>query len=119
MAIQYTDKVVLLNGVTAASTTSDPVDVSLRSQITIQLVASNIGSGNGSFAVNGSNDGTNYSPLSFRDGNGTAATTYVTSKVLSSNTSALIFVPAGMRFLEVVCTRTTDGTYSAIMEAAG
>ncbi len=119
MALQYTDKIVLIAPTTAASTTSDPVDVSLRSQITIQLVASGISSGNGAFAVKGSNDGTNFSTLSFRDGDGTAATTYVTSKVVSSNSSAMIFVPAGCRLIEVTCTRTTDGTYSAIMEAAG
>lgn len=119
MSINYTDNVTMLDAV-ATTTTSAGFDVSKRNQIVIQFLASGITSGNGSYTIDGSNNGTNWvTGISFRDAKATASTTFVVSKVLSANGSEAAFVPAGFKLLRVVVARTTDGNYSAIMEAAG
>ena len=119
MSLPFTDNSPLLNSVTA-TTTSVGFDVSKRQQVTLQFVASGITSGNGVFSVDASNDGTNWiTGIAFQDATATASNTLVTSKTLSSNTTAGAYVEPGWRYIRAKCTVTTDGTYSAIIEAAG
>lgn len=119
MALQYTNNIVALDAV-VVTTTSGAHDLSLRSQITAVFTAADITSGNGVFTVDASNDGTNWvTSIAMRDATATASTTWVTSKTLNANSSAAVQIPAGFRLYRVVCTRTTDGTYSAVIEAAG
>lgn len=127
MSLQYTNAIDLLTGTTPESssgvtidTTGLGYDVSLRSQIVVQFLAANISGGNGVFTIDGSNDGSNWTTgLACQDLTATASTTYVTSKTLSSNTSAAVKVPAGWRFIRAAVNLTTDGTYYAFMECAG
>lgn len=109
----------LLNAVTA-TTTSDVVEVGNLSRITIQILAAGISSGNGSFAVQGSNDGQNFDPLpvirSLANTNGQQLTRDL-SVALSTNVTEVLalddfYVP---KFIRVVLTFTTDGSYSAFL----
>lgn len=119
MSIPFSTNATMLSAVTA-TTTSDAQDVSKRQQIVIQFIAASITSGNGAFTIDGSNDGTNWvTGISFRDAKATASTTWIVTKTLSANSSEAAFVPAGFRYIRVVCTRTTDGTYSAIIQNGG
>jgi len=117
---QYTDNIIALNAVTT-TTTSSAYDMSKREQIGITFTCTGHSSGNGVFTVDGSNDGTNWvTGLAFQDATSTAATTWVTSKTLSSNTTAGIFIPYfAFKLIRVVCTVTTDGSYTAVIEASG
>ncbi len=116
----YTDNVVLLNAVTV-TTTSIVQDVSMREQISLVFTCASHTSGNGVFSVDASNDGANWvTSIAMVDATSTASTTYVTSKTLSSNTSAAVYLPLfPFRYLRVVCTVTTDGAYTAVMESQG
>lgn len=124
----YTDAVDLLTGTdtnkgsagVTVDTTGSGFDVSLRSQIVVQFLCTNHTSGNGVFSIDGSNDGSNWvTGLACQDMTATASTTYVTSKTLSSNTSAAVKVTSGFKFIRAVVDVTTDGTYFAFMESAG
>jgi hypothetical protein len=119
MSLPFTDNITALNAVTA-TTTSLGYDVSKRQQITVQFIASAITSGTGAFTIDGSNDGANWvTGIAFRDSKSTSSTTWVVTKTLSANGTEAAFVPAGFKLIRVVVTRTTDGTYSAIIQNAG
>lgn len=128
MALQYSNAIEMLSGTdtvlgtggVTVDTTGPKQDVSLRSQIVVQFVRANHTSGNSVFSLDGSNDGTNWTTgLAFQDLTATASTTFVTSKTLSSNTTAAGKVPSGWRFIRAVLDVTTDGTSYVFMEAAG
>jgi hypothetical protein len=112
---------VLLKEV-VATTTSDPVDVSLATKLAIQLIASSITSGNGKFEVEVSNDGgvtwSAYKRLISNIANAdTKNDTKVDSVTLNSNTSDMVYFPVGdyIGLIRAKVTRTTDGKYSAII----
>lgn len=127
MALPFTDNFVVLSAVTAsvANTAALAYDCSKRQLHSIQFVASAITSGNGAFGVEVSNDGTNwvvYNRLTSNVTNTNAQTdTRTAGPTLSSNTSSIHFFPVGdyFRYIRVFVTRTTDGTYSAILQQAG
>lgn len=131
MSLPYTQNQILLNAVTATvsaptTTASTGVaDVSNRQKMSLQFTASSITSGNGVFTVYVSNDGTNwvlYNRLTDNLANTNAQTdTRVASATLSTNTSKMYFFPVGdhFRYIGVAVARTTDGTYSATLQAAG
>lgn len=118
----YTSNLIALNAV-AADTTSEIFDVSQRELKSIQFIAASITSGNGVFTVEVSNDGTNFIAYNRLVDNltktNTQTDTYVASCTLSSNTSKIYFFPDGdyFRFIRVLVNMTTDGAYSAILEA--
>lgn len=110
---------VLLNAV-VATTTSEGVNVENLTHLSFQLIAASISAGNGAFAIQGSNDGTNWTALAVIDNLATANTeqlTRVTSKTVSSNIAVFVALEDFMKpkVIRVVLTRTTDGTYSCIM----
>jgi len=125
---RFSTNQVLIN----ASTTSvtDPVtatgantaDVSMRTKLAIQFVASAITSGNGVFKVYVSNAGTNwvqYNRLTDNVTNTNAQTdTRVASVTLNANGNKMYFFPVGdyFRYIGVSLAVTTDGTYSAILQ---
>lgn len=110
---------VLLNAVTA-TTTSVGMGVNNAGRLSIQVIAAGISAGNGVFTVEVSNDGTNWIAYNRLTTNVTNTNvqndTRVASVTLSSNTSAFLFFPPGDTFMSfrVICTRTTDGNYSAV-----
>jgi hypothetical protein len=117
MSSDYTENTVALNAVTI-TTTSNPIDISQRNNVSIQLLCSGHTSGNGVFKVQASNDGVNFTDsIALVDATSTTPTTYVASKTLSANGSAMIYLPQiSFRFIKVVCTVTTDGAYSAVVQ---
>lgn len=117
---QYTDNLTLLNAVTT-STVGQAFDISKREQLGFQLTAASITSGNGVFAIDFSNDGTNWiNNAALQDATATASTTYVTTKTLTSNTTAGMLVPLSpWKWVRARCNVTTDGAYSVIMESNG
>ena len=105
-------------------TTGIGVEVSERANISIQLIATGITSGNGVFTFEISNDQgvtwTAYNRLITNIANTNAQNdTKVASVTLSSNGSAFVFVPNGDYFgmIRVNVDRTTDGTYSAVVQS--
>lgn len=98
-------------------------DVSMRTKMSLQFVASGVSSGNGVFTVEVSNDGINwvaYNRLTTNVTNTNAQNdTRVASITLSSNTSSIVFFPLGdyFRYMRVNLNVTTDGVYSAILQA--
>ncbi len=119
MSIPFSTNVVMLNAVTA-DTTSEAYDVSKRQQITIQLLCSGHTSGSGAFSFDVSNDGSNWiTGIAFQDAVATASTTWVTSKTLNANGSAGVYIKGGWRYIRAVVDQTTDGAYSAIMQNGG
>lgn len=131
MGLNFTDNIALINAATASVT--DPVaamgtnvaDVSKRQKMSLQFLASAISSGNGVFKVYVSNDGTNWVQYNRLVENITVADAHnaslVGSVTLSSNSNKIYFFSPGdhFRYLGVSLAVTTDGTYSAILEAAG
>ena len=114
MSLPYTDNVTLLDAV-AADGNSAGFDVSKRQQITVEFIAA---SGDSTFSIDASNDGTNWiSGIAFLDATATATGTYVTSKVLSSAKGGAIVKP-GWRFLRVTVD-WTSGTATAILQCGG
>lgn len=119
---RFTTAAIPLDAV-VVTTTSDAFDVSMREKLSLQLTAAGITSGNGVFEVLVSNDGTNfvtYNRLTTNVANTNAQTdTRVASVTLNSNTSVMVFFPIGdhFRYIKVKVTRTTDGTYSAVLSA--
>lgn len=106
----------LLNAVTA-TTTSLGMPVIFSGRGSVQFVAGSITSGNGVFTVDVSNDGVNwiaYNRLTTNVANTNAQfDTRVASVTLSSNTSAIVFIPDPVVYFRVKVTVTTDGVYSA------
>lgn len=127
MALPYTNSILALNAVTAtvANTAAQVYDVSQRELKSIQFIASAITSGNGAFGVEVSNDGTNWVVYNRLIPNvaGTNAQTNaaVVAPTLSANSSQILFFPTSdyFRFIRIFVTRTTDGTYSAVLQLAG
>jgi hypothetical protein len=106
---------VALNAVTG-NTTSSAINVEGLDDLTIELFASAISSGNGVFTVDVSNDGTNWATgATMLNITQTAVGTYVASITLSSNTTAAAFLRKGFKLIRVVVAVTTDGAYSAIV----
>jgi len=111
-----------INGVTATGTTTGTViDVSMRDTVGAVFTCSGHTAGNGVFSIDASNDGTNWvTGVAFADATATASTTYVTSKTLNSNTSAAVYIPFfPFKLMRIVLVVTTDGTYTATVEASG
>lgn len=110
----------LLNAVTATKTSS-PFEVGSAEGRSIEFIANGISSGNGVFTVEVSNDGSNwvtYNRLVSNATNTNSQTdTRVGSVTLSSNANSIVFIPEGdvFKFIRVTVTRTTDGTYSAVL----
>lgn len=118
----YQTSETLLNAVTA-TTTSAGYYVGDRLKMSIQVFATGISAGNGVFTVDVSNDGTNWTAYNRLTSNVTNTNaqndTRVASVTLSSNTSNFLFFPEGdhFRYIRITVTRTTDGTYSAILNS--
>lgn len=118
---RFTDNAPVLNAV-VATTTSAAQDVSMRVKFSLQFIATSVTSGNGVFTVDVSNDGTTWTPYNRLTTNATNTNAQfdarVASVTLSSNGSQFAFFPVGdhFRYLRVTATRTTDGTYSAILQ---
>lgn len=119
---KFTSNTTALSAVTA-TTTSEAIDVSMRTKLSLQFTAASISSGNGVFSVSVSNDGTNfvtYNRLTTNVTNTNGQTdTRVASVTLSSNTSSIVFFPVGdyFRYIKVTCTVTTDGAYTATLQS--
>lgn len=120
---QFTTKEVMLSAV-SSTTTSAGFDVSLRCDLSIQLICSGHTSGNGVFTVDVSNDGgttwTAYNRIVTNVTNTNAQfDTRVASVTLSANGSAFMFFPNNDHFqmIRVTCTVTTDGAYTATLSA--
>lgn len=109
------------SGVT--SLTSNTRDVSMRTKLSIQFVCADHVAGNGVFKVWVSNDGENwvqYNRLTTNVTNTNGQTdTRVASVTLSADGSSIVFFPVGdyFRYIGVSVDITTDGTYSAILQA--
>lgn len=112
-------KEVLLNGVTA-TTTSRGVGVDNASRMSIQLTASGISSGTGTFTFGVSNDeGANYVGYqrmipNYQNTNAQNDVRLI-SVVMNANGSTMLFIPAGDTFglFRTTCTVATDGAYTA------
>jgi len=110
----------LLNAVTA-TTTSYSFEVGSAVGRSLQFVATGISSENGVFSVEVSNDNTNWTTYSRLVSNVTDTNAqddvHVASVTLNSNTNSMVFIPEddAFKFIRVTVTRTTDGTYSAIL----
>ena len=108
-----------MNGVTT-TTTSRGVSLDNAGRVSIQLIATGVSTGTGTFTVDVSNDGATWTPLQRLIPNlvGTNSQTdaFVLSKVLNSTGSSMIFIAPGDTFasMRITCTRATDGTYSAV-----
>ena len=114
-------QITLLNAVTA-TTTGTAVDVSSLENLSLQFTASGISSGNGVFTVKVSVDGTNFVAYNMLIDNVTNTNaqnnTRVPSKTLSSNTSVIVGLDSlsiGFKAIQVICTVTTDGSYTATL----
>ena len=118
---RFSNNTVMIDAV-VATTTSEPVDVSLRKKMSLQFFSSGVSTGNGVFTVEISNDGINWVAYNRLITNVTKASPAtdagVASVTLSSNTSAFAFFPVGdhFRMIRVVLTFTTNGVYSAILQ---
>lgn len=112
----------LLNAVTA-TTTSSAFELGSSVGRSLQFIASGITSGNGVFTVEISNNGTDWIAYNRLVTNVTDTNAqddvHAASVTLSSNTNAFAFIPEEdvFKFIRVVATRTTDGTYSAVLFA--
>lgn len=109
----------ILDGVTATS--SGVIETNNLENLTFQFKAASISAGNGVLTLLGSNDGVNYTAISFLDPTpaNTNAQTLIrkTSLTLSSNTSAIGSIENAFKFLylKFTVTVTTDGAYSVIV----
>lgn len=102
---------VLLNGV-IVTTTSASLNIENMGEIAIQVTCANHAAGNGVFSVLGSNDGVNYKALAVQD-NSAAPTTWITTKTLSGNGTDFVWLITPVKMIQILCTVTTDGTYTA------
>ena len=98
----------------AQTTTSSVYDISLARSIAFTFTSDTYSSGSGTYTIDVSNDGTNWvTSVAFLDATQTTATTYVTSKVLSSATTAgAVFLNKGFKLIRCVMTYSATGTYS-------
>ena len=100
------------------TTKSDVMNTNYLQNITFQFIATAITSGNGVLTLLGSNDGINFTAISFIDptpaNTNAQNTTRVTSLTLSSNGSKVGSVDetSKFEFLKWTITVTTDGSYS-------
>jgi hypothetical protein len=114
----------LINAV-SATTTSDGVDVSSFSKLSLQFSVTDVATGNGVYTVDVSNDnGTTWVPYNRLISNVTNTNVQTDTKVASvtlntSATKAMVFIPTDDKFqmLRVTVTYTTAGKYSAILLA--
>lgn len=125
---RFTSNQKVLDSV-VTTTTSGAQDTSMRIKYSLQFIATGITSGNGVFTVDvtNSDDGAGnannwvpYSRLITNAAKTNAQTdTGVASVTLSSTGSQFVFFPVGdhFRYIRVTCTRTIDGTYSAILQS--
>lgn len=111
----------LLNAVTT-TTTSTNFDVGNLENMSLQFTATGIASGNGVFSVKVSSDGTNFVTYNMLIDNvvntNAQNNTRIASKTLSSNTSAIVGLDTlsiGFKAIQVTCTVTTDGSYTAVL----
>jgi len=122
MSLQFTTNVKLLDAVTV-DTTGEYTDVSERETLSVQFTAADISSGNGVFTIEVSNDGVNFVTYNRLNDNLTNTNlqgdTRVGSVTLNSNTSKIYFFPNGdyFRYIRAKVDLTTDGTYSATLQA--
>lgn len=110
-----------INAVTV-TTSGTATDVSNLENMSLQFTAASISSGNGVFTVKVSVDGVNYVGYNMLIDNVTNSNaqnnTRVASKTLSSNTSVIVGLDTlsiGFKSIQVICTVTTDGSYSATL----
>jgi hypothetical protein len=103
----------------SATTTSDPINVEGLKEITVHLLAAGISSGNGAFTFDASNDGKTWvTGIGILDAKATARTTFVVSlSVTADATPQMALIPSGYKMIRVKVTRTTDGNYSAFLQA--
>lgn len=125
---RFSQNITLINA--AGTNVTDPVsvlgtntaDVSMRTKMSLQFIASAVTSGNGVFKVYVSNDGTNwvqYNRLTDNVTNTNVQTdTRVGSVTLSTTGTKIYFFPVGdyFRYIGVSLAWTTDGLYSAILQ---
>ena len=124
MSIIYTSNDTVLAATSSSVTNSNAIvyDCSKRQLKSIQFIASGITSGNGAFGVEVSNDGTNWVVYNRLIPNVTNTNsqndTRTAAPTLSASTSSIFFFPVGdyFRYIRVFVTRTTDGTYSAVLQ---
>jgi hypothetical protein len=116
----FTDKQTPINAVTG-TTTSAPLEVSLREKLSFVFTCANHSTGNGVLSIDGSIDGINWvTGLAFQDATSTAPTTYIVSKTLSANSTVGGFLPiVPFALIRFVCTVTTDGTYTVTSQSYG
>jgi hypothetical protein len=119
--------VYVLNGVTA-TTTSAPIFVGQARRVGIQIRCANHTSGNGVFTFKGSLEdaslnaaGVTLTALNVLIDNVTNTNaqnpTRIASKTLSANGDAFLWLDPSLlvQWLQVICTVTTDGTYTAFI----
>jgi hypothetical protein len=120
---RFSTNVKALSSVGVGTSLSNPIDVSMRTLISIQFTAAAITSGNGVFTVLVSNDGVNYVAYNRLTSNATNTNaqndTRVASVTLNAAGSSMVFFPLGDYFasIKVQVVGTTDGTYSATVQA--
>lgn len=121
---RFSSSEYMLNGVsTIGATTSDRWDVSMRHKMSLQFTGSAITSGNCVFTVLVSDDDVTYVPynrlVSNVSNTNVQNDTLVSSVTISSNGSAIVFFPVGdyFRYIKVVQTASTDGSYSTYLQA--
>lgn len=119
MGLNFTDNVTLI-AAGVVTTTSEAYDVSKRRQITLEFISTGFTSGNIVYTVDGSNNGSDWvTGLNVYDATATNTAVGVLSKTASTTSNVGVYVPPGWRFIRAKATRTTDGTATVIMEAAG
>lgn len=117
----YSTVRTLMTNAIVAQTTSAAVAVGDRRISSLQFTAHNITSGNGVFQVqisNNNRDWVYYNRLTSNATNTNGQTdTRVASVTQSTNGSTFVFLPPTdtYQYIRVICTRTTDGKYGAVM----
>lgn len=107
-----------------ATKTSDPINVSGYKRIGIQVLASDISTGNGVFTVEATSDGTNWKALATLIDNvansNAQQLTRVASKTLSANGSDFVYLDnfVAVKAIRVKVAVSTDGKYSAFVVAS-
>ena len=119
--MKQTKVITALSAVTT-TTTSSAIPVEYAEKVTLALTATGISTGNGVYTITGSFDGTTYYPINTVIDNvantNVQTLTRVASKTLSANGSALVALDLenfGYYYIKITVTRTTDGSYSAVV----
>ena len=110
---------VALNAVTS-TTTSAAINVENLRDISIEFLSASILSGNGVFTIDVSNNGTDWeTAIAFINPLSTTPATRITGQTLSTNTVMHCYLGKdfGAKMIRVICTVTTDGSYTAIVVA--